>query len=299
MARKKAHEDHVNHEAWAIPYGDLVTLLLAFFVVMYAVSSVNEGKYRVAAASMSAAFGGTPKSPMPIQVGAHLAKGDGGDTKAPPSNGPAHQREGREIIQRQPLTQPRPELRPLKRSPDQPESLALNVPAADITLQQIGAEIIEALAPLLADDMVRIVHRQSWLEVEINTDVLFASGSADLAVAVLPVIDEIGRILAGFDNRVRVEGHTDDRPINTHVFPSNWELSAARAGTVVRRLRAQNINPERLSVVGYGEFRPLAINDSVDGRRQNRRVTLVVLAAEQTDLAATHATPVTHEGPEA
>ncbi len=298
MARKKAHEDHVNHEAWAIPYGDLVTLLLAFFVVMYAVSSINEGKYRVAAASMSAAFGGTPKSPMPIQIGSHLAKGDGGDTKAPPLNGPAHQREGREIIQRAPLTEPRPELRPLKRSPDQVESVTLSAAVNDVTLLQIGAEIIEALAPLLADDMVRIVHRQSWLEVEINTDVLFASGSAELAEAVLPVMDEIGRILAGFENRVRVEGHTDDRPINTRVFPSNWELSAARAGTVVRRLRSQNINPERLSVVGYGEFRPLAVNDSVEGRRQNRRVTLIVLAAEQTDLAA-NAAPPTHEGPDA
>jgi chemotaxis protein MotB len=295
MARKQAHEDHVNHEAWAIPYGDLVTLLLAFFVVMYAVSSINEGKYRVAAASMSAAFGGTPKSPVPIQIGDHLSKGDGGDQKAPPINSPAHAQEGREMLQRRPITPSTPDVRPLKMTPDSPEITAVLAAAADTTLQEIGREIIEALAPLLADNMVRVVHRQSWLEVEINTDVLFASGSAELAVAVLPVIDEIGRILGGFDNRVRVEGHTDDRPINTRVFPSNWELSAARAGTVVRRLRDQAVLPDRLSVVGYGEFRPLSVNDTVEGRRQNRRVTLIVLAAEATELAAA---PVVSGAPE-
>ena len=285
MARKQPHEDHVNHEAWAIPYGDLVTLLLAFFVVMYAVSSINEGKYRVAAASMSAAFGGTPKSPVPIQIGDHTAKGDGGDQKAPPINGPAHRQEDRAMLKRTPIAPPVADVRPLKMTPDSAAVTAQAV-VGDTTLAEIGREIIEALAPLLADDQVRIVHRQSWLEVEINTDVLFASGSAELAVAVLPVIDEIGRILGSFDNRVRVEGHTDDRPINTRVFPSNWELSAARAGTVVRRLRDQAVLPDRLSVVGYGEFRPLAVNDTVEGRRQNRRVTLIVLAAEQTELAA-------------
>lgn len=297
MARKQPHEDHVNHEAWAIPYGDLVTLLLAFFVVMYAVSSINEGKYRVAAASMSAAFGGTPKSPVPIQIGDHTAKGDGGDQKAPPINGPAHRQEDRAMLKRTPIAPPVADVRPLKMTPDSAAVTAQAV-VGDTTLAEIGREIIEALAPLLADDQVRIVHRQSWLEVEINTDVLFASGSAELAVAVLPVIDEIGRILGSFDNRVRVEGHTDDRPINTRVFPSNWELSAARAGTVVRRLRDQAVLPDRLSVVGYGEFRPLAVNDTVEGRRQNRRVTLIVLAAEQTELAAAPAGTAVKDVPE-
>ncbi|WP_052378627.1 flagellar motor protein MotD [Polycyclovorans algicola] len=295
MARKQPHEDHVNHEAWAIPYGDLVTLLLAFFVVMYAVSSINEGKYRVAAASMSAAFGGTPKSPMPIQIGDHLAKGDGGDQKAPPLNAPAHRQEGREMLQRKPISQARPDVRPLAMTPDGPALRVQAEAAVDPTLQAIGDEIIQALAPLLADDMVRIVHRHSWLEVEINTDLLFASGSADLAHDVLPVMDEIGRILAGFDNRVRVEGHTDDRPISTRVFPSNWELSAARAGTVVRRLRDQSVLPGRLSVVGYGEFRPLGVNDTPEGRRQNRRVTLIVLAAEHTEVADA---PASNDTPE-
>ena len=234
---------------------------------------------------------------MPIQIGDHTAKGDGGDQKAPPINGPAHRQEDRAMLQRTPIAPPVADVRPLKMTPDSAAVTAQAV-VGDTTLAEIGREIIEALAPLLADDQVRIVHRQSWLEVEINTDVLFASGSAELAVAVLPVIDEIGRILGSFDNRVRVEGHTDDRPINTRVFPSNWELSAARAGTVVRRLRDQAVLPDRLSVVGYGEFRPLAVNDTVEGRRQNRRVTLIVLAAEQTELAAAPAGSAVKDVPE-
>lgn len=286
MARKQPHEEHVNHEAWAIPYGDLVTLLLAFFVVMYAVSSVNEGKYRVAAASMSAAFGGTPKSPVPIQIGDHLQKGSGGVEKAPPVSTPSHSIQGRTLQQRAPVTEPLPDLRPLPMPPD--EQIA--------RLQQIGAEIIEALAPLIDEDMVRVIHRATWLEVEINTDLLFTSGSAELSAAVLPIIDEVGRILTGFDNRIRVEGHTDNVPINTRIFPSNWELAAARAGTVVRRLGMQGIVPQRLSVVGYGEFRPLADNDSVEGRRRNRRVTIIVLANEPVpptlSAATAPATPV-------
>ena len=237
MARKLPHEDHVNHEAWAIPYGDLVTLLLAFFVVMYAVSSINEGKCRVAAASMSAAFGGTPKSPVPIQIGDHTAKGDGGDQKAPPINGPAHRQEDRAMLQRTPIAPPVADVRPLKMTPDSAAVTAQAV-VGDTTLAEIGREIIEALAPLLADDQVRIVHRQSW------------------------------------------------------------ELSAARAGTVVRRLRDQAVLPDRLSVVGYGEFRPLAVNDTVEGRRQNRRVTLIVLAAEQTELAAAPAGSAVKDVPE-
>jgi chemotaxis protein MotB len=271
MARKQPHEDHVNHEAWAIPYGDLVTLLLAFFVVMYAVSSVNEGKYRVAAASMSAAFGGTPKSPVPIQIGDHTQKGSGGVEKAPPASTPSHAVTARTLQHRAPVADAVPDLRPLPMPSDD---------GTVRTLEQIGQEIVDALAPLIADDMVRVIHRATWLEVEINSDLLFASGSADLPESVLPIIDEVGRILLDFDNRIRVEGHTDNVPISTWVFPSNWELSAARAGTVVRRLGTRGIAPHRLSVVGYGEFRPLEDNDTVEARRRNRRVTVIVMADE-------------------
>jgi chemotaxis protein MotB len=275
MARKVKHEEHANHEAWAIPYGDLITLLLAFFVVMYAVSSVNEGKYRVMAASMSAAFGGTPKSPLPIQIGDNLAKGSESGQPSPPSDVPKFQTEMKEFLSSAPLAEALKEARPV------PARLK---PESDETLNRISDNISAALAPLIADNWVRVTRRTFWLEVEINTDVLYASGSAALNAEVLPVIDELASVLVAFDNRMRVEGHTDDRPIHTSLFPSNWELSAARAGTVVRRLRDGGIAPERLSVVGYGEFHPTGDNTTVEGRQRNRRVTIVILAAEAASL---------------
>ncbi|ULQ45660.1 flagellar motor protein MotD [Flagellatimonas centrodinii] len=275
MARKVPHEDHVNHEAWAIPYGDLITLLLAFFVVMYAVSSVNEGKYRVAAASMSAAFGGTPKSPQPIQIGDNLAKGQKGERPAPPSAAPQFQSEATEFLSSAPLAAVLREARPV--------SAQLKADG-DAALARINDVLTAALAPLIEQNWVRVTRKTWWLEVEINSDLLFASGASGLQPEVLPVIDELGEILSGFDNRLRIEGHTDDRPIHTSLFPSNWELSAARAGTVVRRLRDRGVAAERLSVVGYGEFRPVDDNASEAGRRANRRVTIVILAAEAEQL---------------
>ncbi len=271
MARKAKHEEHANHEAWAIPYGDLITLLLAFFVVMYAVSSINEGKYRVMAASMSAAFGGTPKSPLPIQIGDNLAKGTKGEQAAPPSEVPQFQNDKVDILSSAPLAKVLKEARPA--------TARLNA-ESDAMLNRISDSISEALAPLIADNWVRVTRKTFWLEVEINTDLLFASGSSALNAEVLPVIDQLGEVLTQFDNRLRVEGHTDDRPIHTSIFPSNWELSAARAGTVVRRLRDGGIAPERLSVVGYGEFHPVDDNTTLEGRQRNRRVTIVILAAE-------------------
>jgi chemotaxis protein MotB len=116
-----------------------------------------------------------------------------------------------------------------------------------------------------------------WLEIEINTDILFPSGSGAFAAQAEPVLDKLGEVLKPFPNPIRVEGHTDDRPIRTSAFPSNWELSAARAASVVHQFTKQGIDPLRLEIVGFGEFHPRQPNDSVDGRNANRRVAILVL----------------------
>jgi chemotaxis protein MotB len=133
---------------------------------------------------------------------------------------------------------------------------------------------------LVKKDMVTIRRSDFWIEVEMKTDILFPSGSARLADNAVNIIEQLGAVLAPFPNPIRVEGHTDNKPIKTAVFYSNWELSAARAGSVVRVLANHGVGPDRLAVIGYGEQRPLKGNDTEDGRNANRRVVIVILSTE-------------------
>jgi chemotaxis protein MotB len=116
-----------------------------------------------------------------------------------------------------------------------------------------------------------------WLEIEINTDILFPSGSGAFAPEAAPVLDKLAEVLKPFPNPMRVEGHTDDRPIKTAAFPSNWELSAARSASVVHEFTKAGIDPLRLEIVGFGEFHPRQANDTPEGRNANRRVAVLVL----------------------
>src|SRR6267154_2523962 len=130
---------------------------------------------------------------------------------------------------------------------------------------------------LIDAKLVTVRRENMWLEIEINTDILFPSGSGAFAAQAEPVLDKLGEVLKPFPNPIRVEGHTDDRPIRTSAFPSNWELSAARAASVVHQFTKQGIDPLRLEIVGFGEFHPRQPNDSADGRNANRRVAILVL----------------------
>ena len=129
--------------------------------------------------------------------------------------------------------------------------------------------------------MIAVRRESTWVEVEIRTDILFASGVADLSAGALPPLNILATTLARYPNPVRVEGHTDNRPINTTTFPSNWELSAARAASVVHLFAKGGVDPARLAVIGLGEFRPAQSNDTVEGRNANRRVLIVILGDDQ------------------
>ena len=254
MSRKHEHEDHVNHEAWAIPYGDLVTLLLALFVVMYAISSVNEGKYRAVSASLSAAFNGVPRTPIPVQVGEVPVQSQGAspDVAIMPPPTPA-------------------------------ESEAMNTPdtaegSGNAELEQISDQLSEALRDLIEADVIVVRDTPYALEIEIQTDLLFPSGTADLSSQARAILGRLGNELKQFANPVKVEGHTDNLPISTPAFPSNWELSAARAASVVHLLMRSGVAPERLAVIGLGEYRPVAENSEAAGRNRNRRVQLIIPA---------------------
>jgi chemotaxis protein MotB len=283
MSRRKRHkhEDHINHEAWAIPYGDLITLLLAFFVVMYAISSVNEGKYRVLSDSMVAAFRGAPRTMKPVQVGEKQV-GSGADIEMT-------------IVQQAMLEgQPRALLRAPVGNPSD---------AAALALRRMTEEVETALGALVDANLIAVRRNATGIEVEIRTDILFPSGSAALSSGALPVLSEVAATLRKLPNPVRVEGHTDNVPIRGRsLYPSNWELSAARAASVVHLFTEQGLSPDRLAVVAYGEQRPTQTNDTPEGRNANRRVLIVVLGAEPggdkagTEPAAAKAAPATSDG---
>jgi chemotaxis protein MotB len=259
MAGRKKHEEHQNHEAWAIPYGDLITLLLAFFVVMYSMSSINEDKYRVLSDSLVAAFKGTPTTPTPV----HFENTERGPESqaGSVSVGKARQAAASEAER----------IRVLKAAKPQ------NPPGDPQALVRMASAVKEALQDLIDAGSVRVRESEMWLEIEINADILFPSGIAQTTKESAPILDRLATILAPFPNAVRVEGHTDTQPIRTAVFPSNWELSAARAANVVQRFTRAGVDPLRLEVTGLGEYHPVASNETAEGRNRNRRVTIVVL----------------------
>jgi len=273
--RRKKHEEHANHEAWAIPYADLLTLLLAFFVVMYAISSVNAGKYRVLSDSLFAAFRGAPRSLQPVQVG-DKQMGTGADMNSTVVQ--QSQLEGKAQARIAPV----PVSYGVKASSDtaSPVKLPPQAAAAAQALFRLADQISQAMNQLVQKDLVTIRRSDFWIEVEMKTDILFPSGSARLADSALSILEQLGGVLAPFPNPIRVEGHTDNKPIKTALFSSNWELSAARAGSVVRVLANHGVDPGRLAVIGYGEQRPLKPNDSAEGRNANRRVVVVILSTE-------------------
>ncbi len=277
MARKKKHEDHVNHEAWAIPYGDLVTLLFALFTVMYAMSSVNEGKFRVLSDAMIAAFNGAPKSMRPLNMG-EPEPGKGGDK---PLIG----------ITPTALIKIRGQEEAVRPMPPPPPAA---IPGSLIRMER---EVQDAMRALIDAKLITVRRENMWLEIEINTDILFSSGSGAFSASAEPVLDKLADVLKPFPNPIRVEGHTDDRPIHTGAFPSNWELSAARAASVVHQFTRQGIDPLRLEIVGFGEFHPRQPNNSAEGRNANRRVAVLVLEAvapaETTTARTTADTPET------
>jgi len=234
--RKKRVMEPENHERWLVSYADFITLLFAFFVVMYAVSSVNEGKYRAVANSLDAAFHEPPRSAQPIQLG--------------------------EII-------------PV------PQNHKQSIPGAQLSSAQVSEEISQEINKTLGDlikkDILKLRQQKMWLEVEIKTSILFPSGSAVLEPSALPALSEIASILKNFPHPIQIAGFTDDRPISSVLYRSNWELSAARAASVVHLFNKLGVKPERMSAVGYGEYRPTADNATPEGRNKNRRVVLQIL----------------------
>ena len=247
MARRKFPEEHENMERWLVSYADFITLLFAFFVVMYAISQVNEGKYRVLSETLATAFRSTPSHVL----------------ESPPS-----------ILTGAPNV-PQPVPLPMQRPATAPKvDEATRVRREH--LRHVAQDINRALSPLVQAGKVRIIEGAFGVTVEINASVLFGPGEARLDLNAVRALASVGEILAPTDFPVIVEGHTDNAPIATPQFPSNWELSGARASSVVRLFIDSGVDPRRLSAVGLADQQPVADNASAEGRARNRRVAITI-----------------------
>lgn len=247
--RRKPMPQADNHDRWMVSYADFVTLLFAFFVVMYSISSVNKGKYETFSESLDQALfhnEKVQKEAEPIQVGAIPT------TIQPielPNLATAEERElSEEILQEKQR------------------------------LSEVSEQFQGALQPYVESKLVGIKKHDFWVELEMNSELLFASGKAELSSKAIPVLEKVAQVIRDVPNVINVEGYTDNVPISTGFYPSNWDLSSARATSVVKELVKNNIPATRLSAVGYGEFHPIADNKDEEGRFKNRRVVLVLMS---------------------
>jgi len=274
MARRKRIEEHENHERWLVSYADFITLLFAFFVVMYSISSVNEGKYRVLSDSMVAAFRDPVRSLSPIQVGNPLR------SPAQSKSILDHNKQIMEIF-KVPLQRESAQQAEDKKSPREPQTMRDETgdeEDLDEAAQQLADSIEAAMADLVDDGLIDVRRDKRWIEVEIKSSILFNSGSSELSAKSVPVLRKLAEKIQPLDNVIHVEGFTDNIPINNFEFISNWELSASRAASVVHLFTRLGINPQRMAAIGYGEFRPIAGNTTAAGRAKNRRVVLVIMS---------------------
>lgn len=241
--RRRPEEEHENHERWLVSYADFITLMFAFFVVMYAISQVNEGKYRILSDTLASAFRKVPGS----SVGSMESVNPGS---------------------------PRPIAIPIRTAKPtiKDEKLRQNKEK----LRNMAKDVAEALAPLVKEGKVRISEGALGVTIDINANVLFAPGEARLDVTAVRALFAVAQILAPTDFPITVEGHTDNTPISTPQFPSNWELSGVRASSVVRLFIDSGVDARRMTVAGYADQRPVAENTTPDGRQRNRRVAIVI-----------------------
>ncbi len=275
MARKRRHEEHENHERWLVSYADFITLLFAFFVVMYSISSVNDGKYRVLSETLTDAFLTSAQSLDPIQVGekvrttlpvaGEFAASEPGTLESSDQNDPLDTLD-EEVYD----TKGRPEAEGVGKAGDSGKG------KTDATLDQTADDLKAALAQFISEDLASVTQTERGVEVEMRSKALFPSGSARLSRKAIGMMRSMARILAPLPNQIEVEGHTDNVPIKTILFPSNWELSAARAASVVHLLGRFKVNHNQMAAIGYGEYRPRADNATPGGRQENRRVALVI-----------------------
>lgn len=249
MPRRDTPPDYVHQDRWVISYADFITLLFAFFVVMYSLSSVNEEKYKNLSEALSGAFD---------SVGGRLLPGSGEASQTTLDIRPG---EGNDPVSGANLA-----------APDVEESAQL---------KRIETLLNERILPGVEAGLLSISSNELWLAIELSSNMLFAPGQATPTAAADELLERLAILLRPFENPIHVEGFTDNQAIDTAQFPSNWELSAARAAAVVRVMAHYGVPPERMAAVGYGEYQPAYSNRTEQGRELNRRVVIVISRDER------------------
>lgn len=257
-ARRKRHDDHEeheNHERWLITYADMITLLMAFFIMLFAMSQLDLAKFAAFRKGVTEHYGDKAAPALDGGVGVL-------DTQVAP-----------------PTTAPPPSADAAQAALQEKQAHEAAVKAENDSLAAAEQQIQAALASKGLGDAVRFRHEARGLVVTVVTDsVLFDLGSADLRSEGRAVLDGMADALAKLPNPIVIEGHTDNKPVLGGPFASNWELSTARATSVLRYLvDAHQFPTGRLSAAGYADQRPLVPNDTDAHRAQNRRVEVVVL----------------------
>ncbi len=243
MRKQRSQEEPKQGLAeWMGTYGDMVTLLLTFFVMLFAMSTVNEQKFEQIVNSIQGSLGIEMQGKS---INDDTLVADGIDTAL----------ELNEMIEN---------MKPKEKNAEDMQELFIQIQTY-IEEHNLG-------------DSVEISQEEPGLLIRFKENVLFDSGKADLKSGAKNILDDMSEILKAFDKHIRVEGHTDNVPIHNRQFPSNWELSAQRAANVVRYfIEGNEIDPTRLSLSGYGEYHPVADNSTLEGRQKNRRVDVVIL----------------------
>lgn len=249
MRRARKNRESENHDRWLVSYADFITLLFAFFVVMYSISSVNEGKYKVLSESLEGIFNTRPKSLEPIQVG--------------------------ELNDRTEQQSSTDGLNPMLIGRHESYETVKDK-TEDSQLESIAGEFEESFEDLIFEDHLSVRRLDNWVEISLRDEIVFQSGGIIPAEKSFEVIQRLARVLRSKDNGILIEGHTDNLRISSNQYPSNWELSAARAATFLRLLSIEGIDEHRMAAIGYGQYQPLVRNDTPQGRRQNRRIVLLI-----------------------
>jgi chemotaxis protein MotB len=237
-----------------VSYADFITLLFAFFVVMYSISSVNEGKYKTLSDSLGIAFLNKEQQGVEVEV---------------------------EALQMETMPtaiQPIPLETPATQDIEKRRELSEEILKERQQLSQVSEQLEQVLLPFVEDNLVAVKKNDYWIELEMNSEMLFMSGEAELSKKALTVLKKISEVIRPLTNMINIEGHTDNIPIDNMKFRSNWDLSSARATSVVHEFVKDGISPSRLSAIGYGEFHPIGDNKLEDGRFKNRRVVLVLMS---------------------
>ncbi len=256
MARRRKRQpvETDNPERWIVSFADFITLLFAFFVVMYSISSVNSIKYESLSHALEEAFEAPEKKPKTVIQ-------------------PIEMEHEPTVFQPIQLDTPTTHEESLKS-----RQLSEEILREQKKLGGVSDNLELILENYIEEKLVAVKKHDFWIELEMNSELLFQSGEAELSRKAIPVLKKVAEVIREIPNVVNIEGHTDNVPIDTVEFPSNWDLASARATSVVRELVNKNIESSRLSAVGYGEFHPIADNNTREGRFENRRVVLVLMS---------------------